>query len=51
MKRRRHTYRARFYGDVKPIRLSAVSAAQAEIIAKAVAKKNGWKFESVGIVV
>jgi hypothetical protein len=48
--KRRQTYLARFW-NAKPIRVSAVNARQAEAIALGVARKEGWKFMSVGIVV
>lgn len=42
-----HTYKARFW-NAKPIQISATNPKQAEIIAQSLAKKNGWKIESIG---
>jgi hypothetical protein len=46
--KRRQIYLARFW-NAKPIRVSAVNAKQAEAIALGVAKKCGFKFQSVGL--
>ena len=46
--KRRLTYICRFW-NAKPIRVSAVNARQAEAIALGVAKKCGFKFQSVGL--
>lgn len=49
MEKRRLTYIARFY-NAKPIRVSATCSAQAEKIARGVAAKENWVYQSVGIV-
>lgn len=49
MEKRRLTYIARFW-NAKPIRVSATCAAQAEKIARGVAAKENWVYQSVGVV-
>ena len=44
---RRQVYRAKFW-NAKSIRISAVNEAQARYIAEGVAKKHGYKLESIG---
>lgn len=47
--KRRLTYIASFW-NAKPIRVSATCAAQAEKIARGVAAKENWAYQSVGVV-
>ena len=46
---KRQVYRARFW-NAKPIMISAKNEAQARYIAEGVAKKHGYKLESIGRV-